>query len=166
MREQWGVPVLASILILSLGLQPPPASAAVIDVDWSLAAGDQGTITINQGDTVTWTWTDGMQHSVVGVVGPVFFNSGVFQGLGTTFSFTFDEPGNYSVLCGVHIIMTIDIIVLSAPSGPSEVGGTILPIDTTALLVAVAQTTSLWLILGAVSAVGIGLAVFLHKRSR
>ena len=44
------------------------------------------------------------------------------------------------------------------------VGGTILPIDTTALLVAGAQTTTPWLILGVISAVGIGLAVFTLKR--
>jgi len=46
------------------------------------------------------------------------------------------------------------------------VGGTILPIDTTALLVAGAQTISPWLILGVVTAVGIGIAVFTLKRSR
>jgi len=46
------------------------------------------------------------------------------------------------------------------------VGGTFLPIDTTALLVAGAQTISPWLILGVLSAVGIGLAVFTLKRSR
>jgi len=46
------------------------------------------------------------------------------------------------------------------------IGGTILPIDTTALLLAGAQTTTPWLILGIVSAVGIGLAVFTIKRNR
>jgi len=46
------------------------------------------------------------------------------------------------------------------------IGGTILPIDTTALLVAGAQTTTPWLILGVLSAVGIGIAVFTLKRSR
>jgi len=46
------------------------------------------------------------------------------------------------------------------------VGGTLIPIDTTALLVAGAQTTTPWLILGVVVVVGIGLAVFTLKRSR
>jgi len=49
--------------------------------------------------------------------------------------------------------------------GGSPVGGTILPIDTTSLLVAGAQTISPWLILGLVSAIGIGLAVFTLKRN-
>jgi len=46
------------------------------------------------------------------------------------------------------------------------VGGTALPIDTTALLVAGAQTTTPWLILGVIAAVGIGLAVFTLKRNK
>jgi len=46
------------------------------------------------------------------------------------------------------------------------VGGTIIPIDSTALLVAGAQTISPWLILGVIIPVGIGLAVFTLKRSK
>jgi len=44
------------------------------------------------------------------------------------------------------------------------VGGTIIPLDTTALLVAGAQTISPWLILGVLSAVGIGFVIFTLKR--
>jgi len=46
------------------------------------------------------------------------------------------------------------------------VGGTSIPVETTALLVAGAQTTTPWLMFGVVAAVGIGLAVFTIKRSR
>ena len=46
------------------------------------------------------------------------------------------------------------------------VGGTFLPIDTTALLVAGDYTSASWMIPILVSAVGIGLAVFTLKRSR
>jgi len=46
------------------------------------------------------------------------------------------------------------------------VGGTFLPIDTTALLLAGVQSISMWMIFGVLSAVGIGLAVFTLKRSR
>jgi len=49
--------------------------------------------------------------------------------------------------------------------GGQAIGGISIPIDTTALLVAGAQTISPWLILGVVSAVGIGLAVFTLKRN-
>jgi len=50
--------------------------------------------------------------------------------------------------------------------GGGPVGGTSIPIDTTALLVAGSQTISPWLILGVISAVGIGVTVFTLKRSR
>jgi len=59
---------------------------------------------------------------------------------------------------------TGSIIAYSTFVAP-PVGGTVLPIDTTALLVAGAQTMTPWLILGVLSAVGIGLAVFTLKRN-
>ena len=46
----------------------------------------------------------------------------------------------------------------------APIGGTLIPIDTTALLVAGAQTMTPWLILGVVAAVGVGFAVFTIKR--
>jgi len=52
------------------------------------------------------------------------------------------------------------------PPTAQAIGGTSIPIDTTALLVAGAQTMTPWLILVVISAVGIGLAVFTLKRSR
>jgi len=55
-----------------------------------------------------------------------------------------------------------------APTGifvvPIPVGGTIIPIDTTSLLVAGSYTTASWMIPILVSVVGIGLAVFTLKR--
>jgi len=166
MREQWGVPVLASILIFSLGSQPPPASATEINVLWSVATDDQGTLTINQGDTVTWTWDDAIVHNVVAVAGPELFDSGFVTGLGFTFSHTFTLVGVYSIQCAVHLNMVMDIVVNAvAPPPNPAIGGTLIAIDKTALLVAGAQTMTPWLVLGVVSAVGIGLAVFTLKRN-
>jgi len=54
-------------------------------------------------------------------------------------------------------------IIAIADEGP-PVGGTSIPLDTTALLVAGAQTTTPWLILGVLSAVGIGLAVITLRK--
>jgi len=61
---------------------------------------------------------------------------------------------------------TYTIALLGVEFCDLAIGGTILPIDTTALLVAGAQTMTPWLILGVITAVGIGLAVFTLKRSR
>ena len=167
MKWYWAVSVLVSILIISLGLQPTPASAEVIDVGWSLALGPQDPITINQGDTVKWTWEDSggamgqSGHDVVTIGGAESFVSDLLFGIGQTFSHTFTEVGTTTVVCATHLIMSIDIIV-----NPAQVpiGGTLIPIDTTALLVAGAQTMTPWLILGVLSAVGIGLTVFTIKR--
>ena len=63
---------------------------------------------------------------------------------------------------GPLAISTGSIIALH-DEGPA-VGGTSIPIDTTALLVAGAQTISPWLILGVLSAVGIGLAVITLRK--
>ena len=163
MKWYWAVSVLVSIMILSLGLQPPPASAEVFNVGWSQALGTQDPITITQGDTVIWTWEDSPPHDVTSVVGPESFASAELTGIGQTFSHTFTEIGTTTVVCSPHLIMTMDIIVNAAQV---PIGGTSIPIDTTALLVAGAQTISPWLILGVLSAVGIGLAVFTIKRSR
>jgi len=54
-------------------------------------------------------------------------------------------------------------IIAFVDEGP-PIGGTSIPIDTTALLVAGAQTISPWLILGVIIPIGIGLAVFTIKR--
>jgi len=65
---------------------------------------------------------------------------------------------------GPLAISTGSIIALHDEGPP--IGGTSIPLDTTALLVAGAQTISPWLILGVLSAVGIGLAVFTLKRNK
>jgi len=61
---------------------------------------------------------------------------------------------------------TYTIALLGVEFCDLAVGGTFLPIDTTALLVAGAQTISPWLILSVIIPVAIGLAVFTIKRSR
>jgi len=72
-----------------------------------------------------------------------------------------DSAGNVYVLD--HGNFRIQKFAEPPPQVP--IGGTSIPIDTTALLVAGAQTISPWLILGVLSAVGIGLAVFTLKRN-
>jgi len=113
----------------------------------------------------------------VGINTPLIFESiapdGIW-GVGETWRFVIQD---YSSFGPASAIDSVGIPPLSSGFSGStgsiiafadegSVGGTILPIDTTALLVAGAQTTTPWLILGVISAVGIGLAVFTLKRSR
>jgi len=87
-----------------------------------------------------------------------YFNPGApasaFDSIGvTSLTFSLDPPALSS---GSILVMFDD----------HEVGGTIIPIDSTALLVAGAETLNLWLILGVMSAAGIGIAIFTLKRNR
>jgi plastocyanin len=65
-------------------------------------------VTINVGDTVTWTNDDSANHTVVADNGE--FKSGDL-GQGATFSFTFTKAGTYQYKCGVHPNMTGTVTV-------------------------------------------------------
>jgi plastocyanin len=66
---------------------------------------------IDAGTTVTWTNEDSAPHTVTSKEGDDLdaavtdlFDSGDMQ-QGATFSYTFDEPGNYYYLCTLHASM-------------------------------------------------------------
>ena len=66
---------------------------------------------IDAGTTVTWTNEDSAPHTVTSTEGddldaPVtdLFDSGQMQ-QGATFSYTFEEPGNYDYVCTLHASM-------------------------------------------------------------
>ncbi len=60
-------------------------------------------VTINAGETVTWTWGSGAGlHSVQSTGSPSFPSSAILSGSGATYSNTFDTPGTYTYDCVVH----------------------------------------------------------------
>ena len=63
-----------------------------------------GNVTINAGDSVTWTNDEGVPHDVDGSGPGGKFSSGPTGDMmqGDTFKFTFDEPGRYDYVCRVH----------------------------------------------------------------
>jgi plastocyanin len=65
---------------------------------------DPRNVTINAGDSVTWTNDEGVPHDVDGSGPGGDFSSGPEGGMnqGDTFKFTFDEPGKYDYVCRVH----------------------------------------------------------------
>lgn len=65
-------------------------------------------LTVPAGTTVTWTNEDGMMHTVTAADGS--FDSG-FLNEGDTFSYTFDEPGEYEYFCSPHPWMRAKVIV-------------------------------------------------------
>ncbi|MBN3786870.1 cupredoxin family copper-binding protein [Burkholderia sp. Ac-20353] len=64
--------------------------------------------TIKVGQTITWKNLDGEPHTVVNDAG-VFHSSALDQN--DTFSYKFDKPGVYKVLCGIHPYMKETITV-------------------------------------------------------
>ncbi|MCH8995986.1 MAG: amicyanin, partial [Thaumarchaeota archaeon] len=69
---------------------------------------DPAEVTVDVGDEVTWTNDDTAAHTVTsGVPGAPdgVFDSGLFLA-GDTFSYTFDEVGEYDYFCMVHPWMT------------------------------------------------------------
>jgi len=101
---------------------------------------------------------------VVAVAGPELFNSGFQQGLGTTFSHTFTELGTYDIQCAVHLTMIMMAIVVNAPEQDPVVGGTLIAIDKTALLLAGVQSISMWMIPVVVAGIGIGVFVIKQRK--
>jgi len=119
---------------------------------------------VDDGDTVTWSNDDSAAHTVTSgsPSGPaedigVFFDSSLIFA-GDPFSWIAGPPGEYPYFCLVHPWMEGLVVVNSL-----VVGGTSIPIDTTALLVAGSQTMSPWLILGGLSVIGIGFVIFTLK---
>ncbi len=75
------------------------------NLDWEIGAnGPEMDITIDIGDTVIWTWTDAVPHTVQNVVGSSVetFNSGTLTGVGQTYSKTFTVEGENDYFCGIH----------------------------------------------------------------
>jgi plastocyanin len=82
-----------------------PASVSIADFGFA-----PQTVTVSQGMTVTWTNNDPFEHSIV--ASDESFTSGNL-GNGATFQFTFDTPGQFVYICGVHPSMTGTVTVAS-----------------------------------------------------
>ena len=76
------------------GRRARPVAVAIADFAFAPPA-----LTVPAGTTVTWTNDDPFGHSVV--AGDDSFASGDLAAA-RTFEFTFDEPGEYPYICGIH----------------------------------------------------------------
>lgn len=65
-------------------------------------------ITVNKGDTVTWTNNDSVPHNVIGDTGGPA--SGIIAPNGT-YSFTFNTAGTFAYHCSIHPTMTGTVVV-------------------------------------------------------
>ena len=87
-------------------------------LDWGFNInGANASLTIEQGDTVEWTWIDTGQHNVVNTANAVeTFDSGLLQGVGATFSHTFTEIGVNDYECSPHNNNMFGTITVTAPA--------------------------------------------------
>lgn len=87
----------------------PPIVPHVVEATILAGAFDPGRTTIAPGTTVVWSNTDDVTHSVVSDDGS-FAGSGPL-GPSSTFSYTFERPGDYGYHCRFHPEMTGSLLV-------------------------------------------------------
>ena len=70
------------------------------ELNWGMSSTGQQ-ITIDVGDSVTWTWGNGT-HNLRSTGGVENFDSGYFTGPGAQFTYTFTMPGITTYICDPH----------------------------------------------------------------
>jgi LPXTG-motif cell wall-anchored protein len=93
------------------------ASGSVTIADFTFAP---ATITVNQGDTVTWNNNGPTPHSATANDGA--FDTGILK-KGQTSSHTFDQAGTFSYFCKPHPFMKATVVVQAAQSGGGDTSG-------------------------------------------
>jgi LPXTG-motif cell wall-anchored protein len=90
------------------------ANGSVTIVDFEF---QPGSVTIDQGDTVTWTNDGPTAHSATAPDGS--FDTGIFPA-GQSRSHTFDQAGTFSYICTPHPNMHGTIVVRASQSGGGD----------------------------------------------
>ena len=117
------MPKIAGLLLM-LGvvlLPTAPAEAASHAVMIHNYAYSPASLSIAQGDTVTWTNMDTAEHDVVVTSGPVSFRSPMLS-KGESWSYTFTTAGSYGYTCSVHPDMrgAVSAKAAAPPPTPSK----------------------------------------------
>jgi plastocyanin len=117
--------LLASLLMALVVVAWPAseASAATHPITIKNYAYGSGSMSISQGDTVTWTNQDSVPHDVVVTSGPVKFRSPMLT-KGKSWSYTFSRAGAYSYTCSVHPDMRATINAKAKAAAPAPVATT------------------------------------------
>jgi plastocyanin len=116
-------------ILLGLGalIVTGPVLAADSDVSIPSLSFDPETVTIDVGDTVTWTNDDNVAHTVT--ADDDSFDSGPLSP-GSTETVTFASAGTYAYHCTIHSSMTGTIVVEAAAGAAEDDDMTPAPTDT------------------------------------
>jgi LPXTG-motif cell wall-anchored protein len=93
------------------------ASGSVTIADFNFAP---ATITVNQGDTVTWVNNGPTAHTATASDGS--FDTGLLQ-KGQSGSHTFDQAGTFAYICTPHPFMKGTVVVEAAQTGGGDTSG-------------------------------------------
>jgi plastocyanin len=99
--------------------RPAVHAAAASSVTIKNFAFAPASVTVNTGDTVTWTNQDDAPHTATGSGGS--FNTGTLA-KGKSASHTFSSAGSFSYICAIHPNMHGTVVVKGASSGGSASG--------------------------------------------
>lgn len=101
------------------GGTPASGDVAVIVGNNFMKSGHNGSVnpavdTVAAGGSVTWTWTNtgSVPHGIQSLGSPIFRNSTVLTGNGSTYRVTFNTAGTYQYDCVVHGAMMSGTIVV------------------------------------------------------
>ena len=113
--------VLAALAVAFLVLfqAPSPAAAASFSVQIENYAYAPSSITVDVGDTITWTNDDTAPHTITTSSGPQTLSS-PYLSKGQSWSFTFRTPGTYSYYCAVHPYMRAQVIVRAPAAATTQ----------------------------------------------
>jgi plastocyanin len=85
------------------GAAPPAKAGETVSVDIPAIEFDPADVTVKVGDTVKWTNSDDLPHTVTKSGGPgPDFDSGDLEPGGGEFEQTFDEKGKVDYVCTIH----------------------------------------------------------------
>jgi amicyanin len=105
----------AGLLTSPTALDQMPVAAAHYNVRIVNFAYSPASISVNTGDTITWTNEDTAPHTVTTSSGPQSLNSPNLS-KGQSWSFTFTKAGTYSYYCAVHPDMRAAVVAKAAPA--------------------------------------------------
>jgi plastocyanin len=108
------------LVVASVAVATWMAAGAVLAADGSVSianlAFDPATVTVNVGDSVTWTNQDSLPHTAT--AGDASFDTGSI-GAGQTATVTFDTAGTFAYICSIHPQMAGTVVVQGAAATPA-----------------------------------------------
>ena len=105
---------VAGALALALGVGAGTVQAADRDVDISGFTFSPRTVTVNVGDSVTWTNSDAQTHTATS--GSAWDTGDI--GNGESKSITMRRAGTFDYICSIHPTMTGTVVVRGASGAP------------------------------------------------